>query len=108
MGYGYMQLVNWFGGVYGSICSADLGASMQAIIDDVLGTSSPIILEWVPIASTITVMRNGQIIPRSRDMGWDYSAAHNSIVLYEYPFDPLNPTDIVISYQRWTEQENLK
>jgi hypothetical protein len=104
VGWGYHGIVSWFGGVLGSICLSDLGPSMQAIVDEILGTASPIVLEWVPIAATISVTRNGTVIPRSRDTGWDYNASANSIVFFNLPFDPDNPSEVIVSYRRWAEQ----
>lgn len=104
IGYGYFDLVNALGGQFGSICQADLGATMDAIIDDISGSASPIVLEWVPISATIAVTRDNVYVPRSRSFGWDYRASSNSIVFYNMPFDPLSPSDIVISYRRWEEQ----
>jgi hypothetical protein len=104
IGYGYIDAVNWFGGLVGSLCQPDLGATMQAIIDDVLGDASPIVLEWVPISATISVARDGVIIPRSRENGWDFAPAANSIVFHGLPFTAGVASEIVVSYQRWSEQ----
>jgi hypothetical protein len=108
VGWGYTELASWFGGQYGSLCQPDLGATISAIITDVLGEASSIKLEWVPISATIAVTRSGQLLPRSRSMGWDYEAKSNAIVLHGIPNDPLNPAEIVVSYRRWSEQPGVE
>jgi hypothetical protein len=108
IGWGYTELAAWFGGQYGSLCQTDLGATIQAIITDVLGSASEIKLEWVPISATIAVTRNGELVPRSRSMGWDYNAQNNAIVFHGIPADPVNPPEIVVSYRRWSEQPGVE
>jgi hypothetical protein len=102
--YGYFDMVNGTGGQFGSICQADLGATLDAIIDDIVGSASPITLEYIPISATIAVARDNLPVPRSRSQGWDYRASSNSIIFYDMPFDPLSPSEVVISYRRWDEQ----
>lgn len=102
--YGYFELVSALGGQFGSICQTDLGPTIDAIIDDIIGSASPIVLEYVPISATIAVVRDNVYVPRSRTFGWDYRASSNSIVFNGMPFDPLSPSDIVVSYRRWEEQ----
>ncbi len=102
--YGYYELINAVGGQIGSICQADLGPTLDAIIDSIIGDASPITLSKYPISASIAVARDGAAVPRSRDTGWDYRANSNSIVFFNMPFDPANPSDIVISYRRWDEQ----
>ena len=102
--YGYIDLLVALGGQFGSICQADLGPTIDAILDDIVGSASPVVLEFVPISSTIAVVRDNVLVPRSRTMGWDFRASSNSIVFYNMPFDPLSPSELVISYRRWAEQ----
>lgn len=103
-GWGYFELVNATGGQIGSICQSDLGATLDAIIDNVLGEASPIVLSYVPISATVAVARDDVAVPRSREVGFDYRASSNSIVFFNMPFDPDNPSDVVVSYRRWAEQ----
>lgn len=102
--FGYYELVNATGGQIGSICQIDLGPTLDAIIDSIIGDASPITLSKFPISASIAVARDGQAIARSRNEGWDYRGASNSIVFFNMPFDPANPSDIVISYRRWDQQ----
>jgi hypothetical protein len=103
-GYGYYDLANHTGGQVGDVCQEDLRGTINVILDDIVGDASPVTLEYVPISSTITVMRDGVAVPRSRELGWDYRAAANSIIFYGMPVDPANPADITIGYRRWQEQ----
>ena len=102
--YGYYEVVNATGGQIGSICQLDLSATIDALIDDIIGGSSPIVLGTFPISASITVSRDGIPIPRSRESGFDYRGVSNSIVFYNQPFTPAMPSEIVVSYRRWREQ----
>lgn len=102
--YGYYEVVNAVGGQTGSICQDDLGPTLDAIIDSIVGEASPITLSKFPISASISVARDGTKVPRSRDTGWDYRGSANSIVFFNMPFDPANPSDIVVSYRRWADQ----
>lgn len=102
--FGYYELVQATGGQVGSICQADLGATMDSIIDDIIGEASPIVLSKFPISASISVARDNALVNRSRDQGWDYRGSSNSVIFFNMPFDPANPSDIVVSYRRWAEQ----
>ena len=102
--FGYYELINAVGGQVGSICQDDLGPTLDAIIDSIVGEASPIVLSKFPISASISVARDGTKIGRSRDVGWDYRGSANSIVFFNMPFDPANPSDIVVSYRRWADQ----
>jgi hypothetical protein len=102
--YGYYEIVNATGGQVGSICQLDLGPTMDSILDSIIGDASPIVLSKYPISLSIAVARNDAVVARSRDLGWDYRGASNSIIFFNMPFDPLAPADIVVSYRRWADQ----
>jgi hypothetical protein len=102
--YGYYELVNATGGQIGSICQVDLSATIDALIDDIIGGSSPIVLGTFPISASITVSRDGVPVARSRESGFDYRGSSNAIVFYNQPFVPSMPSEIVVSYRRWREQ----
>ncbi len=103
-GWGYIDLINAVGGQMGSICQADLGSTLDAIIDNILGDASPIVLSKIPISLTVAVARDNIAVPRSRSLGFDYRASSNSIIFFNMPFDPDDPSDIVVSYRRWADQ----
>jgi hypothetical protein len=102
--YGYLDVITALGGQFGALCQPDLGPTMDAIIDDIVGSASPIQLEFVPISATIAVARDNLHVPRSRSSGWDYRASSNTIIFNNMPFDPLSPSEVVVSYRRWEEQ----
>jgi hypothetical protein len=101
---GYYELVNATEGQTGSICQLDLGATIDALIDDIIAGSSSIVLSTFPISASIAVARDGVPLPRSRVSGFDFRGAANSIIFYNQPFTPTDPSEIVVSYRRWQEQ----
>lgn len=102
--YGYYEMARQTGGHIAAFCQADMAPTLSAIIDSTTARASPVRLPDVPIAATIRVTRNGALIPRSRNVGWDYHASSNAIVFYNVPFSPLAPANIVVSYRRWATQ----
>lgn len=102
--YGYYEVVAATGGQSGSICQLDLGSTLDAMLDSIVADASPLQLEYVPISASISVTRDGEVVPRSRQLGWDYRASSNAIVFYGMPIDPANPAEIVVGYRRWNEQ----
>jgi hypothetical protein len=101
---GYYELVTATGGQTGSICQLDLGATIDALIDDIIAGSSSLVLSTFPISASIGVSRDGEPLPRSRVDGFDFRGAANSIIFYNQPFNPKDPSEIVVSYRRWQEQ----
>jgi hypothetical protein len=101
---GYYEIVNATAGQLGSICQIDLGATIDALIDDIVGGASPLTLSTYPISASIAVTKDGVPIPRSRETGFDYRGSANSIIFYNQQFDPATPSEIVVSYRRWFDQ----
>lgn len=102
--YGYYELINALGGQAGSICAENLGPVLDAMIDSIIGDASPITLSKIPISNSIAVTRDNVIVFRSREEGWDFRSSSNSVIFFNMPFDPANPSDIVVSYRRWEDQ----
>ena len=103
--YGYYTLVNALGGQTGSICQTQLGPTLDAILDAISGEAAPITLSKFPISASITIARDGDLVSRSREVGWSFQAASNTIVFSGLPaFRPDAPSDIVVSYRRWKNQ----
>ena len=100
-GRGYTDIVTTLGGQIGSVCQTDLGPTMQVIIEDIVANSSPIVLRHVPISVSITCAKDGVALDRSRRDGFDYRASANTIVFIGQDFDPLHPSEILVSYERW-------
>ncbi len=101
MGRGYSDLANETGGIIGSVCQTDLGPTMQVIIENIVANSSPLVLEHVPISVSIACSKDGEALERSRRDGFDYRASANTLVFVGQDFDPLHPSEIVVSYERW-------
>jgi hypothetical protein len=101
VGKGYSDIVNALGGQIGSICQTDLGATMQVIIDDIVANSSPVVLRHVPISLSIACSKDGVALERSREEGFDYRGSANTVVFVGQDFDPLHPSEVLVSYERW-------
>jgi hypothetical protein len=97
--WGYMPLAEQLGGQKGDICQRDLGSTLQAIIDSIAGSASPVTLDFVPIASSLAVAMDGVQIPRSRRNGFDYRANANSLVFINVKLQ--KGSEVVASYKRW-------
>jgi hypothetical protein len=102
--YGYFGLVNATGGLMGSICQVDLSATIAAMIENIVGSASPLTLSKVPISASISVSKQTIPLDRSRQDGFDYRGGTNSISFYNQMFSPAHPADIVVSYRRWAQQ----
>lgn len=105
---GYEEIINQLGGTTGSICQSDLTATMALIIQDIVGSASPVILAHTPISVSLAVAKEDKTsqpstylaLPRSRNLGFDYRASSNTIVFIGQDFsDP--PYEVVVSYRRW-------
>jgi hypothetical protein len=101
-------LVSTMGGVNGSICQNDLTATLNLIIQDIVGSASPVVLAHTPISVSLAVAKEDKSsqpstylpLARSRLSGFDYRASANTIVFIGQDFsDP--PYDVAVSYQRW-------
>ncbi len=107
-GRGYEEIINDIGGTTGSICQNDLTATMTLIIQDIVGSASPVILAHTPISVSLAVAKEDKTttpstfvaLPRSRVQGFDYRASSNTIVFLQQDFSN-PPYEVVVSYQRW-------
>ncbi len=103
---GYLDLVKATGGQWGDICQKNLGATLQTMIDAIIGAASPAKLQYVPISTSIAVAIDKTSIPRSRIKGYYYYGAANTLVFLNTPFAKGALT--VASYRRWTKQVTVK
>ena len=124
-GQGYIAVAEGTGGGWGSICAADLYPSIESIVISSIAKGSSYKLESTidgrsvqPIASTIQVATevcdvpteypncgsgtHTEVIPRSRDNGYDYDALNNTLVLYG-DARPKEDGDITVSYRYWVD-----
>ena len=100
--HGYLEVSQATGGQSGDVCQANLGNTLQLIIDSIAGAASPAVLEYVPISASIAVAVGPNQLTRSRTNGFDYNATANSLVLYGVKVQPTDP--VIVSYRRWVEQ----
>lgn len=102
--YGYYELVNATGGLTGDICQANLSATIDALIEDIISGSSPLTLSKFPISASISVSKDTIPLNRSKQVGFDYRGSTNAISFFQQLFSPAMPSEIVVSYRRWAEQ----
>ncbi len=100
-GTGYYELAMATGGLIGSVCAADLGMTMDLILDSIVAEASPLTLMHFPISVSIAASLDNGPLWRSRVNGFDYHASTNSIVFYGQSFTPGVIAEVFVSYRRW-------
>jgi hypothetical protein len=104
--HGYKDLAQALGGQLADICQTDLGATLQVIIESVIGLASPVVLEYVPISTSLAVALDGKQTTRSRTNGFDYRASANSLAFINVKFE--KGSEVIASYKRWKKQDVVK
>jgi hypothetical protein len=104
MAHGYKELAQQLGGQVGDVCQKDLGNTLQVIIDSVVGSASPVKLEYVPISASLAVALDAVAIERGRDNGFDYRSANNALVFINVKYK--KGSEVVASYKRWVKQSD--
>lgn len=104
--WGYEQVVQATGGQIADICQKNLGNTLQLIIDSITGAASPAVLDLVPISASLAVALGKNTIPRSRQQGFDYNAASNSIIFFGVSYK--KGDQVVASYRRWQKQAPIE
>ncbi len=99
--YGYRELAYSTGGQIGDVCQKDLNATLQVIIDSIIASASPRVLQYIPISSTLEVVANGIQLPRSRSKGYTYSATSNSLTFVNVRV--VKGNSVVVSYHRFID-----
>jgi len=102
IGHGYNELVKATGGITADVCQANLGATLQIIIDTIIGQSSPAKLEYVPISASLAVAVDKTQLDRSRVKGFDYASSSNTLIFVGVPFP--KGSQVVASYRRFKDQ----
>jgi hypothetical protein len=102
IGHGYNEVVKATGGITADVCQANLGATLQIIIDTIIGQSSTAKLQYVPISASLAVAVGKDQIPRSRSKGFDYASSSNSLVFIGIPYP--QGSLVVASYRRYQDQ----
>ena len=106
IGHGYLELVKATGGITADICQANLGATLQIIIDSITGAASSAVLQYVPISASLAVAVGPTPLARSREQGFDYVGASNSLVFVGVTVQ--TGTQVVASYRRWVKQATIE
>ena len=104
--HGYKEVAQAVGGQIGDVCQKDLGNTLQVIIDSIVGAASPVVLEHVPISTSLAVALDGVQLQRSRTNGFDYRGANNSVALINVQFE--KGSELIASYKRWEKQVDIR
>jgi len=104
--HGHMTLANKLGGQTASVCQKNLGNTLQVIIDTITGKASPVVLDFVPISSSLAVAMDAVQVYRSRTNGFDYRTNGNSLVFINVKYK--KGSEVIASYKRWKRQEDIK
>jgi len=102
MNHAHMTLANKLGGQKASIAQKDLSATLQVIIDSVVGCSSNNRLDYVPISSSLAVAVDAVQLKRSRYSGFDYRPERNALVFMSIKYK--KGSEVIIAYKRWKAQ----
>jgi hypothetical protein len=103
--WGLQEICQTTGGQSADICQKNLGTTLQLMIDSIVGASSPVVLDLVPISASLAVALEKEQLVRSRIRGFDYNSASNSILFIGVDFKPGDK--VVVSYRRWVKQAPL-
>ncbi len=104
--HGHITLAKKLGGQAASIQQKNLGNTLQVIIDAIVGKASPVVLDYVPISSSLAVAMDATEIKRSRTNGFDYRTNANSLVFINVKYK--KGSEVIASYKRWKRQEDIK
>ena len=94
-GFGYWDLIEYYGSKWYSICAFDWGIQLQEIANEIYNRRSFELAKPDPIEDTITVKVNGQTSSE-----WIYNPSINSVVFNEGYVPEENQT-ISIEYATW-------
>lgn len=94
-GWGYWDLIDYYGGSWYSICATDWGVQLQDLAGEVTGRRMFELEESDPIVDTIEVTVNGQVTTE-----WEYDEATNSVIFAD-GYVPEEGQTIVIDYAVW-------
>lgn len=78
-GYKLMELVDYSGGVKGSICGTDLYKSVSSIKARIIQILTDYKLEKLPREESIRVYVSGKIVPKDNVNGWSYIKEKNLV-----------------------------
>ncbi len=81
-GRAYEEVALATGGSHYSLCADDIEETITDIIVSATGQAASHVLADVPVSSSMSVFKDGQWVPRSRNNGFDYFANTNSIAFF--------------------------
>lgn len=90
----YVDITSQTTGLFGSICDADFGVTLQNLAFQVTAIAGTFVLTQQPDVSTIQVFVNGVQEPQGH---WNYDASTNSIAFVD-PWIPAGGVPVVITY----------
>ncbi|MEQ9364581.1 MAG: hypothetical protein RIF32_10070, partial [Leptospirales bacterium] len=96
----YYNLAAATGGGSSSICNTDYSPVLEAIASQTAGKASEYVLQHAPVSSSLSVIVNGESVPRNAANGFSYDAAGNSIV-FAGSYLPAAGATIEVSYTRF-------
>ena len=94
-GYGYWDLIDYYGGNWYSICAQDWGVQLQDLAGEVTNRRTFPLSEPDPIEETISVYVNGQL---STDWSWD---SNDNWIVFDEGHVPEEGQTITIDYATW-------
>ena len=97
--WGYQEISRATGGQQADLCQADLGLSLEGFLEDMAGAASPLKLSKTPISASLKVRYGTTWLDRSRDKGFDYRGATNSVVLVNKTH--LTKDKVTATYSYW-------
>ena len=107
-GQGYVEVANATGGQFGSLCG-DMRQNLEDIAFAATGVASTYELSTIPASATLRVAvgppGTGNVIPRSRENGFDYDPVQNKIIFFGAA-RPKVGDEIVVGYRRWDWANN--
>jgi hypothetical protein len=104
--HGQWTLARRLGGQVADVCQKNLGNSLQAMVDQIVGAASPVVLDYVPIAASLAAAMDAIAISRSRTSGFDFRSSSNSLVFINVKYK--KGSEVVAAYKRWTAQTILR
>ena len=99
MAHGYRELATDLGGQIGDVCQKNLGATLQVMINSIIASASPMLLDHFPISSTLRVAVQGVELKRSRSYGFQYNVTNNTLTFNAIQLNKGH--SIVAAYRRF-------
>lgn len=97
-GHGYIQVAYATGGGFGSLCAANVSRLAEQIVRMSVGSASTLVLDPPPVAHTLRVVADGDLLAADPVNGWEYVAEHGTLVFHGTAV-PTAETELYLSYQ---------